>query len=115
MLLVTGKRDKYIPDHQIYFCYGPNSNRSLLLRYGFALEGNKHEHVWLSFDIAGTLIDFPDTISKMKQKNLSLRRKFQIKYNRLNIELIMFFRLNSWFYSGTDSVKELFKVKDYAK
>lgn len=79
------------------------------------LEGNKYEHVWLSFDIVNSLLGFPDTVKKLEEKALSLRRKFKIKYNRLNVELIFFFRLNSWSFFGKQSVEELFKVKDYSK
>jgi hypothetical protein len=112
---MTGKRDHYDKNNQVYFCYGRNSNRTLLLRYGFVLEGNKYEHVWLSFDIVGALVGFPDTVEKLEEKALSLRRKFKIKYNRLNVELIFFFRLNSWSFFGKQSIEELFKVTDYSK
>ena len=46
------------PNQQIYFKYGPYSNRSLLLRYGFAIEGNKYEHYWLSFNVAQNLTEY---------------------------------------------------------
>jgi len=74
------------------------------LRYGFAIEGNKYEHMWLSFDIGNTLVHFPDTLQMLEEKHLSLRRKFKIKINRLNMELILFFRLNSWSFYGKHSV-----------
>jgi hypothetical protein len=35
------------------------------LRYGFAIEGNKYEHVWLSFDIVNSLIHYPDTVQQL--------------------------------------------------
>jgi hypothetical protein len=42
VIIKTSKFDRADPGQQIYFRYGHNSNRSLLLRYGFAIEGNKY-------------------------------------------------------------------------
>lgn len=35
---------------QVFFCYGRLSNRLLLLRYGFAIEHNKYNHIFLRLD-----------------------------------------------------------------
>jgi hypothetical protein len=69
----------------------------------------------MSFDIIGALIGFPDTLSNIENKGLSLRRKYKICHNRLNIDIIMFFRLNSWYFYGIKSVNELFKITDTFK
>lgn len=53
--LKTGKNDKFLENNQIYFCYGKNSNRTLLLRYGFAIQGNKYEHFYLVYPLSDIL------------------------------------------------------------
>ena len=45
---------------QIYFSYGKLSNRSLLIRYGFALQDNLYEHVWVKFNLGKQIQPFPD-------------------------------------------------------
>jgi len=111
----THKSDSFDCDNQIYFRYGPNSNRSLLLRYGFAIEGNKYEHVWISFNITQCLIDFPDVLDKLMDKKLSLLRKFKIHHHILNLDMIIFFRLNNWMFYNEQAIDEIFNVVSIPK
>lgn len=98
MVLKTDKFDRFEPSNQVYFRYGRNSNRSLLLKYGFAIEGNKYEHLWVSFSITQCVEEFPDVLQKVMEKKLSLLRKFKIHHHILNMDIIIFFRLNSWLF-----------------
>jgi hypothetical protein len=72
----------------------------LLLQYGFAIEGNKYEHVWLSFGITQCVEDFPFILPAVREKKLSLLRKFRLHHHILNMDIIIFFRLNSWNFYG---------------
>ena len=109
-MFATDKRDHFDPHEQVYFCYGRNSNRTLLLRYGFAIEGNKYDHVWFSYDLGQFLQSMPDLFQKVKELGLSLRRKFRINHTRLNLELIMFHRLLDWSLYSIRSLNEIFYV-----
>lgn len=115
MVLKTDKFDRFESNNQVYFRYGRNSNRSLLLKYGFAIEGNKYEHLWVSFSIAQCVEEFPDVLQKVMEKKLSLLRKFKIHHHTLNIDIIIFFRLNSWVFYNEQAVKEIFYVVDLEK
>ena len=61
----TDKKDSFDSNSQVYFCYGRNSNRTLLLRYGFAIEGNKYDHVWVTFDLSLILGQMPDLFERV--------------------------------------------------
>ena len=56
------KRDYFKANHQLYFCYGRLSNRSMLERYGMAIEGNKYDHVWVVLPIVPFIEGYPDTL-----------------------------------------------------
>lgn len=115
MVLKTDKFDRFEPSNQVYFRYGRNSNRSLLLKYGFAIEGNKYEHLWVSFSITQCVEEFPDVLQKVMEKRLSLLRKFKIHHHILNMDIIIFFRLNSWTFYNQQAVTEIFSVVDLEK
>lgn len=114
-MIKTTKFDSIKANNQIYFRYGHNCNRTLLLHYGFAIEGNKYEHISTSFNITQSLEEFPDVLEKVKEKRISLLRKFKVYNHRLNIDLIVFFRLNNWTFYGEKSVEELFAVTNLEK
>jgi hypothetical protein len=109
-VIKTSKLDRVEPNGQVYFKYGNHSNRSLLLRYGFAIEGNKYEHVWVSFGVAQGVADFPDVLEGLMAKRLSLRRKFKLYAHRFCLDLLLFFRLNSWTFWGERAVADVFRV-----
>lgn len=51
---------KFEPNSQIYFSYGKLSNRTLLVRYGFSLEDNIYDHMWLKFQLGKHIEPYPD-------------------------------------------------------
>lgn len=83
--MATHESFETLPAHrQIYFEYGRLSNRTLLLRYGFALENNKYEHVWLRIPMNKTLSQYPDLFKKVQEKGLQIYYKIKIKPYVLN-------------------------------
>ena len=115
LIMKTSRDDRVPPNNQIYFNYGQYSNRSLLLHYGFAIEGNKYEHAWLSFNIAQCVGDFPDLLDKVVARKISLFRKFKVYSHRLCMDMVIFFRLNNWAFWGEKAVEEIFSVINYDK
>lgn len=105
LIIRASKKDRFEKNNQIYFRYGPNSNRTLLLHYGFAIEGNKYQHVWISLTMDKYFSQFPDVLDRVMEKKSSLLRKFKIYNHRLNIDLIIFLRLKHWTFYGEKSVQ----------
>lgn len=60
-------------------------------------------------------MEFPDVIDRVMEKHLSLLRKFKIYNHRLNMDLIIFFRLNNWLFYGEKAVEEIFNVVNVSK
>lgn len=52
----------------------------------------------------------PDLMNRIQKLGLSIRRKYKLNYCRLNMDLILFFRLNSWNLYGIDSLNDIFYV-----
>jgi hypothetical protein len=44
--------------------------------------------------------DFPFILPAVREKKLSLLRKFRLHHHILNMDIIIFFRLNSWNFYG---------------
>ena len=82
------------------------------MRYGFAIEGNKYDHVWLSYDLGSALQGMPDLFQRVKKLGLSLRKKFKINHTKLNLDLIIFHRLLKWNLYNIRNLKEIFCVSD---
>lgn len=85
------------------------------MHYGFAIEGNKYENFKLSFNISQILCDYPGVLEKVVEKKISFERKFKLYNHRLNIDLIIFFRLSNWQFYGEKAVEEIFSVLDIQK
>ena len=109
---MTDKKDHFNSNSEVYFCYGRNSNRDLLLRYGFAIEGNKYDHVWLSYDLSSSFKQMPDLFERSRKLGLSMRRKFKINHMRFNIDIIIYHRLLRWNLYSLKNLNEVFFVTD---
>ena len=70
-----------IIDSQVFFSYGKLSNRNLLLRYGFALEYNIYDNVYVRITENSTT------------KNSAF--SFKIGYNRICEDLLLYFKLTN--------------------
>lgn len=54
-IIQCSKKDEFQKGAQGFFSYGTLSNRLLLLRYGFALEYNIFEHVYIRLPVLETI------------------------------------------------------------
>ena len=81
---------------EVYFCYGKLSNRTLLLRYGFCLEDNKYEHVWIKLIMSKHIGQYPDLFKKIQQKGLPITYKFKLRFHTLSTEMLTFFKMTEW-------------------
>jgi hypothetical protein len=52
----------------------------------------------------------PELVGRIEKLGLSIRRRYKVNYTRLNLDLIIFFRLNSWELFGLESLDEIFFV-----
>jgi hypothetical protein len=52
----------------------------------------------------------PDLMARIQKLGISIRRKYKISHCSLNLDLIIFFRLNSWNLFGINSLDEIFFV-----
>jgi len=53
-----GSHEQFEEGAQVFFCYGRLSNRQCLLRYGFALQHNKYDHVHMKVNLADYLVGY---------------------------------------------------------
>lgn len=54
-------------------------------------------------------------LEKVMDKKLSLLRKFKIHHHILNMDIIIFFRLNNWNFYHEQAVNEIFQVINIQK
>lgn len=92
----TSKFDRIYPNNQVFFRYGRDTNKSLLLGYGFAFEGNKYEYVSIIENISHLANPYPDLREKLKANEISTIIKFKIYRHLLNIDIITYYRLLSY-------------------
>lgn len=57
----------------------------------------------------------PDIMKHVQTLGLSLKRKFRIRYTRLNLDLIIFWRLLNWNLFGPNTISEIFYTKEITK
>ena len=83
-------KDQFDAGAQLFFCYGRLSNRSALLRYGFALEYNKYEHIHFKIPYIGYIKGAEWLVNRIKYFKLSKYMRFKLKRTKVNISLINF-------------------------
>jgi hypothetical protein len=59
---------------------------------------------WKKYAGNNNISESDSLIKWMKEKNLSLKRKFRLRINRLNKDFITFFRLINWEYNDKSEV-----------
>lgn len=94
--MLCHRTQQFVPNSQVYFEYNRLSNRTLLLRYGFCLENNKYEHVWVSKSLAKEIGQYPDLFRKIQEKCVSIVMKVKLKPYVLNTEFIVAEKVEKW-------------------
>lgn len=57
--MLCSTKDQFEKGAQVFFCYGRLPNKLLLMRYGFALEHNKYDHMFLKLPTADLILNDP--------------------------------------------------------
>jgi hypothetical protein len=110
VIIKASKLDHFKANNQVYFRYGRDTNRNLLLDYGFAIEGNKYEYFSIVINLLDHLKELPNFVAKIASKELPLTTKFKIYHHILNTDIISYYRLLSW--ANSKENHDFFQVKD---
>ncbi|KAL4455496.1 hypothetical protein ABPG74_012648 [Tetrahymena malaccensis] len=96
-LLMADSRDRFEKGSQVYFCYNRLTNRSMLSKYGMALEFNKYEFVHLRYKYIQDIVDYaPYALSYIKYFELNTYKRFSIPHQRFNTKIISFAKAMMW-------------------
>ncbi|KAM3139694.1 hypothetical protein pb186bvf_008152 [Paramecium bursaria] len=88
-VMSTSHKDKFEMNSQVYFCYGRLSNRQLLLRYGFCLEYNKYDHVYINLNYLA-YANCRHTIYLAHQKRVKKTKLITLRQTRFPTEFVQF-------------------------
>jgi hypothetical protein len=83
-------------DSQVFFSYGKLSNRTLLVRYGFCLEDNPFEHVWVKCSLRREIEPYPDLFEQVQEKGLPVNYKMKLKGRSFALEPVLLARMSRW-------------------
>ncbi|EAS04524.1 hypothetical protein TTHERM_00237390 (macronuclear) [Tetrahymena thermophila SB210] len=107
-LLMADSRDRFEKGSQVYFCYNRLTNRSMLSKYGMALEYNKYEFVHLRYKYIQDIVEYaPYALSYIKYFELNTHKRFSIPHQRFNSKIISFAKAMMWDLE-TQSVEAIF-------
>ncbi|KAL4502976.1 hypothetical protein ABPG72_014205 [Tetrahymena utriculariae] len=96
-LLMADSRDRFEKGSQVYFCYNRLTNRSMLSKYGMALEFNKYEFVHLRYKYIQDIVEYaPYALSYIKYFELNTFKRFSIPHQRFNTKIISFAKAMMW-------------------
>ncbi len=92
---ITNKNEFFLKNSQMFLCYGGGfSNKKLLTNYGFCIEYNKYDKVFLN--IYPSFFYEETSIYSQFMKNIGYSPYFQqikLKYTSFNTNLIIFFKI----------------------
>lgn len=88
---MADESDRFEKGSQVYFCYNRLTNRSMLSKYGMALEYNKYEFVHLRRNIIPDILEYaPYALNYVKYFELSKFKRFIISHAKFNTKIISF-------------------------
>ena len=94
--MLCSTKDQFQKGAQVFFCYGRLPNKLLLMRYGFALEHNKYDHMFLKIDITEQVINDPYLRTVLEEINIRKYKRFKLKRTKFCIELLAYLRSEFW-------------------
>jgi hypothetical protein len=86
----------------------------LLVRYGFCIEENVHEHVWVKVAMAKFISPYPDLFNSIQAKGLPISYKVKLKPYIFCSELVVFYRMNEWKLTH-HKMEDIFSITDLNK
>lgn len=96
-ILMADGTDRFEKGSQVYFCYNRLSNRSMLSKYGMALEHNKYEFIHFRYNYIDDVVKYGKySLNYIKYFELSKFKKFIIAHQRFNTKIISFCKGMMW-------------------
>lgn len=83
--MLCSTKDQFEKGAQVFFCYGRLPNKLLLMRYGFALEHNKYDHMFLKIDVTEQVLHSPILWTVMGEVNIKKYKRFKVKRTKMCI------------------------------
>ena len=111
----------YPKGSQVYICYGRMSSREMLKRYGFCLQHNKYNNIYIKMKLALNdphfkyreyiLQKFFQTESKKTEGDVNVQsRHFKIYYQKLNTKVLKFVKILN-FDIGRDDLEAIIETR----
>ena len=111
---VTNKNEVFLKNSQVFLCYGSGfSNKKLLKDYGFCIEYNKYDKVFLNIFPATFFCEESPIFSQFLKKieYFPYFQQFKLKYTSFNANLVIFFKI-FLFNFEENRINEIFFAKN---
>ena len=82
--MLCSTKDQFEKGAQVFFCYGRLPNKLLLMRYGFALEHNKYDHMFLKIDVTQDVLNNAVIKTVMGEINIKKYKRFKVKRTKIS-------------------------------
>jgi hypothetical protein len=80
----------------MFFCYGRLSNRQLLQRYGFAMEHNKYDKLFVRVFIGKYLEEYPDYAELVQVNGMPVFKRVKLSRSKFCEDLVVIHRAMAW-------------------
>lgn len=110
--ILTGPTETYSKGSELYLCYGADSNRHLLIYYGFALPANRYNYEYMFVDSRDVMVT-EEQRAYAEEIGLKARWCFKVREREVCLQLIRTLRALHW-KTATHSAAALFSPVDFA-
>ena len=93
--IMTGPSETYEKGAEVYLRYGADSNRHLLIYYGFSLPRNIYNYEYLVSSLSDLISD-PEVLASAEELGLSQKWSFKIREREICMDLIRTMRALRW-------------------
>ena len=93
--IMTGPGETYEKGAEVYLCYGADSNRHLLIYYGFSLSRNKYNYEYLTPSLSDLTSD-PRVLESGGDIGLDQKWPMKVREREICMDLIRTFRALLW-------------------
>lgn len=109
--IITGPEETYLPGSEVYLCYGAESNRHLLLHYGFSLQVNRFNYEYIF--VAAEDFMSAELMQCSVQNEVGEVWCFKIREREICLQLIRTVRILQW-KSSLHSPESAWLPRDWA-